>query len=230
MHNFLKKKAIRLRKKGFSYNLILEKVPVSKSTLSYWLSDVPYSPNEKVVRRVNKSFLKTAITRHKQKLISMDKIKAEALDEFSSISERDLLIFGLGLYLGEGAKLLQRVRIINSDPQVIKFAQLWLEKIFNVPRSNFSLTIHLYPDCDVNKSLKYWSKLTSISLNQFRKPQIDLRLNKSGKKHRKLPYGTANLEVNGRGNKELGIKLFRKVIFFIGAFLKKSANIDREKK
>ena len=35
-----KAKAIRLRRKGKSYNEILEKVPVAKSTLSRWLRDV----------------------------------------------------------------------------------------------------------------------------------------------------------------------------------------------
>jgi len=219
MYNLLKNKAIKLREKGFSYNLILKKIPVSKSTLSYWLRDVPYVPNEEVRHRVKKALLNMAMTRHQQRLMTEKEIKDEANNKFFAITERDLLLFGLGLYLGEGSKMLQRVRIINSDPLVIKFAIIWLEKVFNVPKSHLTLTIHLYPDTNVTKAVNYWSKLTGLKLNQFRKTQIDLRKNKSGKKHRKLPYGTAHLEVNGRGDKKLGVYLFRKVIFYIDTFL-----------
>jgi hypothetical protein len=35
-----KEKAIDLRKKGLSYNEILKKVPVAKSTLSLWFRDI----------------------------------------------------------------------------------------------------------------------------------------------------------------------------------------------
>ena len=37
----IKAKAIRLRKKGFSYNEIRKEVPVAKSTLSLWLKGIP---------------------------------------------------------------------------------------------------------------------------------------------------------------------------------------------
>jgi transcriptional regulator with XRE-family HTH domain len=222
MYQEWKKKAIKLRKAGFSYNLILQQIPVSKSTLSYWLNQIPFTPNKEVLERVNSAFLQTSISRQKQSQKISENISREADIAFSSLSERDLLLFGLGLYLGEGAKLLQRVRIINSDPQVIRFAVVWLKEVYKVPISHLSLTIHLYPDCNLSKSLAYWSDISGVPLSQFRKSQIDLRTNKSGKRHRKLPHGTAHLEVNGRGKKELGVQLFRKIMIFIDVFLKKS--------
>ena len=36
----LNKKAIMLRKKGLTYSAILEKVPVTKASLSLWLRDI----------------------------------------------------------------------------------------------------------------------------------------------------------------------------------------------
>ena len=44
--------AIKLRKKGHSYNLISLKLNISKSTLSYWLKEVPYTPNKEVLKRI----------------------------------------------------------------------------------------------------------------------------------------------------------------------------------
>ena len=229
MYLTLQKKAIELRKKGYSYNLIQKQIPVSKSTLSYWLSKIPFTPNKIVKERVAKSFLQSSLARHKYRMDSMKKIEDEAQQLFSNFGKRDMLLFGLGLYVGEGAKFLQRVRIINSDPRVILFSVWWLEKVFLVPISHFSLTIHLYPDCNVHESLQFWSDLTKIPLTQFRKSQIDLRKNKSGKKHRKLLYGTANLEVNARGKKEFGVELFRRIMGSIDAVFEKSGIIPTEK-
>ncbi|MEI8343923.1 MAG: hypothetical protein WCF93_03175 [Candidatus Moraniibacteriota bacterium] len=43
-----KQQAISLRKKGFSYNLITDKIGTLKSALSAWLKDVPFLPNKEV--------------------------------------------------------------------------------------------------------------------------------------------------------------------------------------
>ena len=45
-----KQKAIAMRKKGMSYSQIKDKIKVSKSTLSGWLSDMPLS--EKRIREL----------------------------------------------------------------------------------------------------------------------------------------------------------------------------------
>ncbi|MBU0668283.1 hypothetical protein KJ835_04130, partial [Patescibacteria group bacterium] len=174
MYHLWRRKAVALRKAGYSYSLIQQKVPVSKSTLSYWLSEIKYIPNELVKARVNSALLKSSITRHERRMNEVKKIKKKAKNTFLSFSKRDMFLFGLGIYLGEGAKMSQRVRIINANPQVIRFMVRWLAEVFEIPVKNLSLTIHLYPDCNVDESLKYWSKITKIPIKQFRKTQIDI--------------------------------------------------------
>ena len=49
-----KKEAIFLRKKGYTYNEILQKVSVSKSSLSEWLKDLPLTKDEKSMLRTRK--------------------------------------------------------------------------------------------------------------------------------------------------------------------------------
>lgn len=48
----LKEKAVSLRKRGYSYSLIKKYVPVSKSTLTEWLKNIPYTENQEVVNRI----------------------------------------------------------------------------------------------------------------------------------------------------------------------------------
>ena len=42
-----KETAVALRKKGLSYNEILKRIPVAKSSLSLWLRDLPLTKDEK---------------------------------------------------------------------------------------------------------------------------------------------------------------------------------------
>lgn len=63
-----KKKAIILRKKGFSYTEIIKEVAVSKSSLSLWLSKYPLTKFQKE-RFNNVSFTNTKLSelrQHKQ--------------------------------------------------------------------------------------------------------------------------------------------------------------------
>ena len=59
--------------------------------------------------------------------------------------------------------------------------------------------------------------MTNIPLSQFGKTQIDARENKSNKKKRKLPYGTAHLTIKSIGNRNNGVLLHRRIVGWIAA-------------
>lgn len=223
MHSILRKQAASLRKRGFSYNLIAQKIPVSKSTLSYWLSSLPYKPNRLVKKRIAQRLLQFVMSRRDIKIKTEQAMAKEAEALFPTLSERDLHMFGLGLYLGEGSKALSNLRIANSDPRFIKIAVVWFERVFKVPRENFAIRLHLYPDCHVQRATNFWIRTTGLPKKQFYKPYIDVRKNKSMRKHRKLPYGTAHLTVKSLGNPIFGTNLLRKILYSIDAILKKFA-------
>lgn len=218
-HDTIKKEAFKLRNSGHSYNLISQKLGVAKGTLSFWFKDKPFVPNKTVLKRIKLGPFISGKIRHERKLNSINEIKKAAKIELGKISERDLWILGIGLYIGEGSKTYEDVRIVNSNPEIIKLAVHWFKTICKINNKNLALTIHLYPDSNIDKALKYWSDLTSVPLNQFRKSQIDKRENKSWKKRNKLPYGTADLSVKSQGNPEFGVKLHRKIIGWIEGVL-----------
>lgn len=218
--NQRKEKATELRKKGFSYNMISEKLKISKSTLSCWFRDMPFVPNKAVLKRIQLGPIKSGKIRHNQRVIDVARIKDLADKELGNISERDLWMLGLALYIGEGSKTYEIVRIINSDPKVIKLAIKWFKKICKLKDENISMRIHLYPDNNVNKCIKYWNRITKIPIKQFRKTQVDQRKNKSGKKKRKLPYGTAHLTIVSNGNPDFGVNLHRRIMGWIESSLR----------
>jgi hypothetical protein len=212
MHGIsVKEKAINLRKKGYSYNLISGKTGISKSTLYGWLSSIPYIPNQEVIERIGKARAASGEFKAKQKAKSIQEAKELAKKDVGEVSDRDLFMLGLGIYIGEGTKLGDTVRIINSDPRIIKLSIKWLIKKCGLTVDNFVIRLHIYPDNDENECIRHWSKETSVPMAQFQKTQIDTRKNKKLFKKGKLPYGTAHMTIQSRGERTFGSFLGRRI-------------------
>ncbi len=211
----LKEKAINYREKGYSYNMISQKIGVNKSTLNGWLSKIPYSPNKEVIKRISLQRIKSGLQKHNQKITEMKEMKKLAKKDLGGITQRDLWFLGIGLYLGEGAKSHENVSFSNSDPKTIKIVIKWFKRNCHLKTENFKPYIHTYPDNNVKKTIDYWSKLTGIPKKQFGKTIIDKRINKSRIKRKSLPYGTLDLRIKSLGNKEFGRKLHRRIMGWI---------------
>lgn len=210
LHNS-KEEAIRLRKGGYSYTYISEKTRASKSTLSNWLGRIPYRPNKETITMIGKARAASGLAKNRIKLESISLAQKDAKKDIGKLSNRDLFMAGLGLYIGEGSKSHNIVRITNSNHKIILFAIRWFNETLNVPLENFSLRIHMYPDSNEKEVHKFWARATGLSPGQFRKSQVDYREGKKISKKGQLPYGTAHLSVRSCGQKELGVFLARKI-------------------
>jgi len=206
----LYKEAVDLRKDGYTYSYINKKLGIGKSTLSYWLSEIPFKPNKEMVIKIGKARAKSAECKNKIKRDSIKNAEKWAKNKLQNFSTRDLMIFGLGIYAGEGTKSQDTVRIVNSNPDIIKFSIKWF-KLFDIDSENFSLTIHAYPDSSEKELIKYWLDITRLPLKCFKKTQIDRRNNKIKSKLGKLPFGTLHVTIKANGNKELGVILSRRI-------------------
>ena len=171
-----KLQSIKLRKKGFSYNEILKRVPVAKSTLSLWLRDVGLAKKQKqrLTQKKLQASLRGAMTRKHQRIEITKKIKKKAQKEIGKISKRDLWFIGIALYWGEGHKERSKgslVQLGNSDPYLIKIFLLWLKKNLNVQKKDITFRIFLHENSenDLSKIQRYWSKITGFPINTFNK-------------------------------------------------------------
>lgn len=221
----LKEKAINYRKRGYSYNMISEKLMIAKSTLSGWLQEIPYNPNKEVIKRIGLARVKSAEFKRNQKMTNILKMKKLAKKELGKLTKRDLWLLGIGLYLGDGTKTNESVQVINSDPKIIKLAIKWFRKVCGLKTKNFNIVIHTYPDNNINSTINYWSRITGIPKKQFGKTQIDKRTNKSNKKKGMLPYGTAHIKIRARGKKEFGTSFHRRIMGWIETALNQIDNM-----
>ena len=147
-------KAYSLRSAGYSYTYIASKTGVSKATLSDWLSYIPYTPNAHTRELIGKARAAAGEKHALLKRESQERARREARELVKDISRRDLFMFGLGLYLGEGNKTHGLTRIVNSSPDVIRVAITWFSEL-GVRKSQFFLTMHLYPDSDIESCRAY---------------------------------------------------------------------------
>ncbi len=215
----IKQKAIKLRNEGYSYNYIVKHVPVSKSTLSEWLRDVEFTPNTHTLETIGKAHLASGVYKRNLKIKSLEKAALQAKHDIGNISDRDVMMLGLGIYIGEGGKSFDITKITNSDPKIIKFSIKWFMKSFGISMKQFKIRLHIYPDNNEKECIEYWSKYTGVPTTQFFKTSIDRRTNKKISNTRKLPFGTAHMTVQGLGNKEFGSYLHRRIMAWINRVL-----------
>lgn len=209
-----KQKAIKLRKRGFSYSEILKEIPVAKSTLSLWLRSVGLSKKQK--QRITKKKLEAAFkggeVKRNKRLVITKEIKDRARNEITKLSMRELWFLGIALYWAEGAKqkdnnVAQKVKFSNSDPKMIKMFIKWLREICEIPEEDITFRISLHETAinRINKIRHYWADVTEFSLSNFQK--IDW------KKHK------INTERKNIGKKYFGL---------LEIYVKKSTNFNRK--
>lgn len=209
-----------LRKQGYSYNMISERTGVSKGTLSDWLSEMNFVPNNEVIERIGRARTAAVLAQQQRKLKSLALARSMAGRDIQSVSKRDLLMLGLGVYIGEGSKSFGITKVVNSNPKIIRLCLQWFKTVFGLTDRNFRVRIHLYPDNNLKETLHFWSKELKIPLGQFQKTQIDYRTGKKMFKRGKLPHGTAHVTVQSMGRLEHGVFLQRRINAWIEKVLK----------
>lgn len=195
-----REKALKLRKKGFSYSMIKDKLGVSKSTLSSWLSDFPLSENriQQLQARNPKRIERFRNTMKKKRDERRKSVLEKARKDLGKLSKRDLFLAGLFLYWGEGTKTAYcKVSLSNTKPAVIRFFIKWLT-LFDVSSSDIFIRLHLYDDMDIDKEIAWWCKELKISKKNFKKPYIKESNRKNMKYSNISRHGTCNADYYSR--------------------------------
>ncbi|MDO8504434.1 MAG: hypothetical protein Q7S36_01115 [Candidatus Liptonbacteria bacterium] len=209
--NSLREKAATLRDSGYSYAMINNSLGISKSTLSNWFRDRKFVPNKEVLSRIQNGPIKSGEKSHNLRIAETERLRVLGAKELGRMTKRDLWLVGIGIYIGEGSKSHEMVRVINSDPRVIKLAIKWFKEMCGLSTKNMVAEIHLYPDSNIQECLSFWRKITGLPKKNFRKTQIDRRTNKSALRKNKLPHGVAHITIVSRSDPEKGVRLHRKI-------------------
>ena len=169
--------AIELRKRGYSLDEIVRSLGVSKSSASVWIRNTKLSSiaEKRLLTKITVGQLASQKSKRAQTAIK----EKNALDTANSIlnnftlTSSALKILCAMIYYCEGRKSLQEgVSFTNSDPKLISLFVNLLRKSFDLNEKKFRVCVHLHSYHDSKRQLKFWSKTTSIPLNQFIKPYL----------------------------------------------------------
>lgn len=167
----IKTEAINLRRKGFSLNEIAEKIHISKSTLSEWLSLIELSPSaqkrladKQILGQYKSVLLKRERTEKQKKLLQ--ELASKNIEKITF--EKELLkLFCALVWWCEGNKDTSMVRFTNSDKTLIENFLYLLRSGFEINESKLRALVHIHAYHNDKRQKKYWSEITKIPLSQF---------------------------------------------------------------
>jgi len=133
-----------LRAQNHTLADIAQTLGVSKSSVSLWVRDVPFTPTLRLRgphRRPHAA--------HEAKLRQIDEMNHRGLERIGALSDRAFFIAGVALYAGEGSKTDGEVRFSNSDPQMVRLFCAWFRRFFDVDEKRLRGRIYLHQGLDL---------------------------------------------------------------------------------
>ncbi len=107
-----------------------------------------------------------------------------------------LLGLGMGLYWGEGTKASKNsVRLGNTDPELLSYFILFLEKIYRVQRPGLRFGLQIFNDLQEHVLINFWCKKLKINKDQFYKVTLSPSL-KKGTYSKHAKYGVLTIYFN----------------------------------
>lgn len=170
-----KEKATALRRKGYSYNDILKEVPVSKSSLSCWLKDLPLTDEEKLSLKnrknssISRGRIKTATALRRLRLERERLLFQETQKEFYNFVSDPFFQVGIALYWAEGTKRSFSFGFANSDASMIDLMLLWIERFLNIKRGDIKVRLYIHKPYAHENCEEWWSQNINVPLGNFQK-------------------------------------------------------------
>lgn len=167
------KQAIALRETGLSYNEILRKVKVSRSTISSWLHDVPMSDRYRErIKEKQRHAQRLGTKAVRQKRIEKTiMIKTKAMEEIQHLTDRERWLIGVALYWAEGSKERDKGTLVifsNSDPAMVLFFRSWAVDFLKVAHSDIAYEFYIHEKSENReKALQFWSEILGIDSSRL---------------------------------------------------------------
>jgi hypothetical protein len=158
-------KARLMRAENMTLADIAATLGVSKSSVSLWVRDVPFTPSK---RRYGPQ--RRQHPAHTAKLRQIEELNELGVQRIGTLGEDAFLAAGVALYAGEGAKTDGAVKFANTDPAMIAFFCAWLRRFFTIDESRLRVCVYLHEGLDLQSAEEHWSRTTGVPRDQFRAP------------------------------------------------------------
>jgi len=161
-----RERARELRAQSWTLLDIARELGVSKASVSVWVRDVDFVPRPR--NRGHPAGPKHPMRLKKEAEIASCREEAEAW--VGQLTDRDLAMYALALYAGEGGKTEGALIFANSNPKLVAVFLRWLRTEFEIDESRLRVGLYLHADLDLDAAVVHWSAVTGIPPEQFHKP------------------------------------------------------------
>ena len=199
-----KETAQTMRQSGTSLGDISKRLHIAKSTLSFWCKDIVLDESAIIKIKTKgklesmRGLLRYSESKRKERIERYLLQRGEGVKLLGALSNRDILMVGLGLYWGEGYKYENgELGFTNSSPNIIRFYFKWL-KLWNIEKGSliFRLTINEFFKKEENSIKSFWINLLDIKKEQFSKnTYIKTNLKKASLKNKEKYKGILRVKV-----------------------------------
>jgi len=185
----IREKAIQLRtEKHMTLDEITEVLSLPKTTIYYWIKDIPIPKTSKQhwrqqqgTKAMQAKFASLREEAYQQGL-------AEAPELLQDLTFRDFVV----LYMAEGTKRNRNaVEFVNSDARMLKLANHWFCRL---SENHITYRIQFHADHDIDELKQYWGGILGIDPDIIR----TLRKSNSGQLARRQfrsQYGLLSIHV-----------------------------------
>ena len=169
----LKRKAVDLRKRGSSYKQIIDIIPVSKGTLSFWFKNLDLTDEElaklreKALDGSKNGRIKASLANRERRMARESLANIEAEKKFNIYKDNPIFIIGVTLYWAEGSKRTGEFQFINSDPNMIVFMNTWIN-IF-MPNNKVKYRLFTHKIFESENLEEFWAQKLKIGSLNFEK-------------------------------------------------------------
>jgi hypothetical protein len=187
---YVREKARQLRlEKHFSLDEIAERLALPKTTIYYWIRDLPLGRP----RRANQGQRKG--TRNMQRIYAVRRAAAylQGRIEFADLMEQPTFRDFLCLYMAEGYKRCRNtVGVCNSDPVIVALCAAWVRRF---ARNQVRYSIQYHADQDLAGLQGFWSTVLGVNPAEVRLQRKSNSGRLSGRTWRSR-YGVLNVSTN----------------------------------
>jgi len=170
--------AIDMRKKGFLYSEIKNRLGVPKSTLSFWLKKIKLTEEAKKMLDGKRfeSWKHGSEKKVHRTLKMIEDIKKSSSSDIKEITKKELWLIGAVLYWrerflsGNESDLRKGVRFTSSDPYLVKLFLKWLQDVGRIKNEEIKFDIFIEADKKdiISEVVGYWSDVTEFPESTFK--------------------------------------------------------------
>jgi hypothetical protein len=189
------------RDEGLPISTIAERLGVSKSSVSRWVSDVELTPEQHAaLRSLNPLHNAQLRGQNRRRETAREaRLAAQASGRELARAGDPLHVKGCMLYWAEGSTCRNAVVFVNSDADMVELFLYFLRRCYGVSDADvaFSVNCHVTNGLEATEITEWWLRRLDLPATCARRPTVNHVSAASGRRRgHVLPYGTARLVVH----------------------------------